>query len=262
VKVFRTSLGWMLALGLAVSPLHGGAQESPPAEAPAAAPISPEKAAAPAAPDSGDKSRAPGRAAAGTPATAREPSDGKVGAPGAAPPKAEKTNTPSAVGTTLAGDRPDLSGSPPVPPPAPKEPAARQDRPLWDSNAPESPEQQESFGLALVKLVLMLGLVLALVYLVLNRGLRKVMGIQGLPIGRSTLVKVIERVPLEPRVSMYVVKAANEYLLVGRTEQGLALLSKLSAEDVERLQQERPKPQLSPFLQKLLARRGSNEGAP
>jgi flagellar protein FliO/FliZ len=70
---------------------------------------------------------------------------------------------------------------------------------------------------------------------------------------------VVERVPLDQRRALFVLKAADEYLLVGSGEGGLQLLSKLDTQAVERIRAERPPPStvvpLSPFLQKLLSRR-------
>jgi flagellar protein FliO/FliZ len=117
----------------------------------------------------------------------------------------------------------------------------------------------ESLGWVLARTLLLLGAVLLSIYLTLNVGLRKLMGLQG-PVGRrQSLVSVVERVPLDQRRTLFVLKAADEYLLVGSGEGGLQLLSKLDTEAVDRIQAERPPPSnvvpLSPFLQKLLSRR-------
>jgi flagellar biogenesis protein FliO len=119
--------------------------------------------------------------------------------------------------------------------------------------------EPESLGWVLVRTLLLLGAVVLSIYLTLNVGLRKLMGLQG-PAGRSqSLVSVVERVPLDQRRTLFVLKAADEYLLVGSGEGGLQLLSKLDTQAVDRIQAERPKPTnvvpLSPFLQKLLSRR-------
>jgi hypothetical protein len=57
---------------------------------------------------------------------------------------------------------------------------------------------------------------------------------------------------------LFVVRAAGEYLLLGGGDGGIALVSKLDPAEVERLQREKPPAPLalSPFLQKLLTRRG------
>jgi flagellar biogenesis protein FliO len=131
---------------------------------------------------------------------------------------------------------------------------------------PGMQEEPESLGWMLTRTLLLFGGVLASIYLTLNVGLRKLMGLQGVPMGRPSVVSVLERVPLDQRRTLFVLKAADEYLLVGGGESGLQLLSKLDTEAVERIRSERPPAKvvsLSPFLQKLLARRDATpSGAP
>jgi flagellar biogenesis protein FliO len=85
------------------------------------------------------------------------------------------------------------------------------------------------------------------------------MGLQGVTAGRKALVTVVERLPLDQRRTLFVLKAADEYLLVGGGEAGLQLLSKLDAQAVDRIRAEHPPATnvipLSPFLQKLLSRK-------
>jgi len=165
-------------------------------------------------------------------------------APASAPPAAVQSSAPApeappaAPATVLPGSElPDPFASPPVP-----------------------QEDPESLGWSLVRTVLLLLAVLASIYLTLNVGLRRLMGLQGVAVGRKQLVTVVERVPLDQRRALFVLKAADEYLLVGSGESGLQLLSKLDTQAVERIQSERSQPAanvvpMSPFLQKLLSRR-------
>ncbi|WP_434388430.1 FliO/MopB family protein [Melittangium boletus] len=124
----------------------------------------------------------------------------------------------------------------------------------------------ESLGWMLTRTLLMFGAVVGCIYLTLNVGLRKLMGLQGVPMGRPSVVSVVERVALEPRRTVFVLKAADEYLLVGSSDSGLQLLSKLDTGAVERIRTERPPATvvpLTPFLQKLLARRdAARQAAP
>jgi len=125
-------------------------------------------------------------------------------------------------------------------------------------------EAPESLGWMLTRTLLMFGAVVGCIYLTLNVGLRKLMGLQGVPMGRPAVVSVVERVALEPRRTLFVLKAAGEYLLVGSGDNGLQLLSKLDTEAVERIRSERPPANvvpLTPFLQKLLARRDATQQA-
>jgi len=127
---------------------------------------------------------------------------------------------------------------------------------------PGMEEEPESLGWMLTRTLLLFGAVVASIYLTLNVGLRKLMGLQGVPAGRPSVVSVLERIPLDQRRSLFVLKAADEYLLVGGGESGLQLLSKLDTTAVERIRSERPPAHvisLSPFLQKLLARREATQ---
>ncbi|QAT86899.1 hypothetical protein EJ065_5365 [Corallococcus coralloides] len=122
----------------------------------------------------------------------------------------------------------------------------------------EGEEEQESLGWVVVRTVALLGAVLAAIYLTLNVGLRRLMGLQGVPVGKASVVSVMERIPLDQRRTLFVLKAADEYLLVGGGEGGVQLVSKLDRDAVERIRAARPPSSpvsLSPFLQKLLSRR-------
>jgi len=124
--------------------------------------------------------------------------------------------------------------------------------------ARQAAKDERSLGSVAFQTFLALGIVILMVYLTLNYGLRKMMGLR--PVTRSSvkLVDVVERVALDQKKSMYVVKVAGEYLLVGGAEGSLSLITKLDAEAVARLQAERPASPpaaLTPFLQKLLSRR-------
>ena len=76
-----------------------------------------------------------------------------------------------------------------------------------------------------------------------------------MPRGQA-VVQVVERIRLDQKRSMFVVKAAGEFLLIGGGEGALQLIAKLDPAEVEKLQQLRP-PALavSPLLLKLLKRR-------
>lgn len=135
----------------------------------------------------------------------------------------------------------------------------RGDRDLPDLTAPSAPPVEDmSLGWTLVRTLLVLGIVVALIYLSLNFGLRRLMGLRGPAGGGVSLVTLLERLPLDQKRALFVVKAAGDYLLIGGGEQELSLIAKLDPEEVERVVRERPSPTVtsSPFLQKLLAKRG------
>ena len=116
-------------------------------------------------------------------------------------------------------------------------------------------EADASLGWALFRTVVVLGLVLMLVWLTLNQGLRRLLGIRS-PVGGASVVSVLERIPLDQKRTLFVVKAAGEYLLLGAGDGSVGLVSKLDAQEVEKLSQ---RPQggatLSPLLARLLSRK-------
>jgi flagellar protein FliO/FliZ len=115
----------------------------------------------------------------------------------------------------------------------------------------------QSMGWVLVRTLVVLGIVVALAYVSLNWGLRKLMGVSAPGTGPGRLVKMIDRVPLDQKHALYVVKVAEEYLLLGGGEGSLHLVAKLDKETVEKLKADQASGQaLSPFLQKLLTRKG------
>lgn len=149
-----------------------------------------------------------------------------------------------------------------VPPPAP-EPSTLGRAPELDlrQDAPEpptAPPPAEDLGLGwtLIRTMVVLGIVIMAIYITLNFGLRRLMGVAAVPRGQA-MVQVLERIPLDQKRAMFVVKAGGEYLLIGGADGALQLISKLDAKEVEKSQAQRPPPPLalSPFLQKLLKRR-------
>lgn len=144
--------------------------------------------------------------------------------------------------------------------PAPEATARPALKPLPDieltKEQPEAPPPEElNLGWTLIRTMVVLGVVIMAIYLTLNFGLRRLMGISPMPRGQA-VVQVLERIPLDQKRAMFVVKAAGEYLLIGGADGSLQLISKLDPAEVQKSQQQRPPPlALSPFLQKLLKRR-------
>ena len=131
----------------------------------------------------------------------------------------------------------------------------------WATEAVPPALPEEGMGWLLLKTLVVLGIVVALVYLSLNVGLRKLMGIKGLSPGMYRTVTVLERIPLDPRRTLFLVKVAEEYLLLGGGENSVNLLTHLDREKLEAFLKAAGPPSvtLSPFLKKLLSR---ESGAP
>lgn len=119
-------------------------------------------------------------------------------------------------------------------------------------------------GWLLVQTLIMLGGVVALAYLVLNVGLRKLLGLAKVPGGVPAVLKVLEKMPLEPKKSLVLVKAGEAYLLLGLSDQAVSLVARLEKDEVERMQSVSTAgpSQPSPFLTKLLSRRGQTPPPP
>lgn len=126
----------------------------------------------------------------------------------------------------------------------------------------DSKGEDLNLGWTLVRTALVLGIVVSLIYLTLNIGLRKLLGIKP-PTSRG-LVTLLERVPLDQKRSLFLIRAGSEVLLLGGSDASLQLITKLDAADVERAQQQTPAAALtlSPLLQKLLGKPRQQPAAP
>ncbi len=132
-------------------------------------------------------------------------------------------------------------------------PSLRADVPELDLPTSELETKGEdlNLGWTLIRTALVLGIVVSLIYLTLNVGLRKLLGIK--PASSQGLVTVLERVPLDQRRSLFVVRAGSEVLLLGGSDASLSLITKLDSAEVDKAQTARaPQLTLSPMLQKLL----------
>jgi flagellar protein FliO/FliZ len=155
-------------------------------------------------------------------------------------------------------DQPSLD----KPSPLPTDDANRLAEPeIPKSEPPELAAEEFSVGWTLLRTMIVLAMVVALAYLTLNIGLRKLLGIKA-PVGTS-VVTVLERVALDQKRSLFVVEAAGEVLLLGGAESALSLITKLDRTEVERLKTVPPASpvQLSPFLKKLLGKPEKSEEA-
>ncbi|MFZ5441658.1 MAG: FliO/MopB family protein [Myxococcota bacterium] len=155
--------------------------------------------------------------------------------------------------------------APTTAPAVPQDDGARTAEPELPRAAPPELEGAEelNLGWTLFRTMLVLAIVVGLAWLTLNVGLRRLLGIK--PVVGTSLVTVLERVPLDQKRSLFVVEAAGEVLLVGGGDGALSLISKLDRAEVERLRaaaSAQRSVQLSPFLQKLLGRKDAPPPAP
>lgn len=85
---------------------------------------------------------------------------------------------------------------------------------------------------ALIQMVLVLGVVCALAYLILGKVLPKLMRVQ-MPTAPHQMLEIVDRMPLDQRRSIMVIKLGDRYFLVGATENGINLLSRLETDEIE-----------------------------
>ena len=247
--------GRAMAAAEALAAPNTGMAKAPVAPGPAAAPASaaavpPVRAASPAG-------------AAAAPAVPAGPPAGAAAVPTASPAGAAAVPTASPATAAVAPAAPSAPAAPAVDAPAAADALGKgRDRPVDDFTSPSWNEEHGTddlgYGWILLRTMVVLGLVVGLIYLTLNLGLRRLMGIKGPAGGRASVVTLLERLPLDQKRALFVVRAAGEYLLIGGGDGSLSLISKLDSAEVERLQREKPPSPLalSPFLQKLLTRRG------
>lgn len=152
---------------------------------------------------------------------------------------------PTALPSTAATAEPKVDGAAPVT----AEPS------IPKSEPPDLGEQDLNLGWVLARTLVVLGLVVLSVYLVLNHGLRRLMGVRA--VGGPVVIDVLERVPLDTKRTLFVVKAAGEYLLLGGAEASVSLIAKLDAAEVEKLRAEARASSLtlSPLLTKLMTKK-------
>jgi len=92
-----------------------------------------------------------------------------------------------------------------------------------------------SFTWLVLQTLLILAAVCLLAYLLLRWGMRR---FQGGPAGAGSALKVLDRLPLEPRRALYVVEVGNRILLLGTSEQQTTLLAELDEETAQLLRAE------------------------
>lgn len=135
--------------------------------------------------------------------------------------------------------------------PQPQSPDALIELPISEASGLE----ELNLGWMLARTLIVLTMVIALAWLTLNVGLRRLLGIRRM--GGTSMVTVLERVPLDQKRSLFVVEAGGEVLLLGGGEGNLSLIAKLDRAELEKVRapSQPGSVQLSPFLKKLLGRK-------
>lgn len=86
------------------------------------------------------------------------------------------------------------------------------------------------YGVYLFQTILALAAVCLLAYVALRFGLKRLYGVgRG---GERNILRVVERLPLDPRRSLYLVEVAGRYVLLGTSESGVSFLTEVDSEQV------------------------------
>jgi len=97
---------------------------------------------------------------------------------------------------------------------------------FWFSLAVENvtPEPSIDFGMLIFRMLIFLALIIALIYVVLRKGLPLLMQAQGL---RTRTIKILERVPVDQKRSLLVVEIQEKVYLLGSAEGQINVLMEL-----------------------------------
>jgi flagellar biogenesis protein FliO len=96
---------------------------------------------------------------------------------------------------------------------------------------PSAGESNASFVLMLFQTLLALAFVCGLAYALFRWVLPRLQGVTGA--GAGSMVRIVDRVGLDTRKSLYVIEVAGRWLLVASSESGVQLISELDATSAE-----------------------------
>lgn len=89
-----------------------------------------------------------------------------------------------------------------------------------------------ALGRTFLEMLLVLGGVCLLAYLLLGKLMPRLLRVP-MPLAPRRLLAIVDRLPLDPRRSLLVVKLGEQHFLIGVSEQGMSLLSRLDAGEVK-----------------------------
>lgn len=115
------------------------------------------------------------------------------------------------------------------------------------------PTRERSLAGAFLQMILVLGAVCLLAYLLLGKVLPRLLKIDP-PAAPHRIMQVVDRMPLDQRRSIMIIRIGDGYYLVGASEGGISLLSRLDANDVAQALSQPKSPPLGKFGSMLLGR--------
>jgi flagellar protein FliO/FliZ len=92
---------------------------------------------------------------------------------------------------------------------------------------PETPSEEINFGMLILKMIFFLGVVVALIYIILQRVLPLL--IHGASF-RARSIRILERVPVDQKRSLLVVEIQDKVYLMGSAEGQINILMELDRE--------------------------------
>lgn len=105
------------------------------------------------------------------------------------------------------------------------------DRFAADEGTEHEPYGAPGLGQTFFEMLLSLGVVCLLAYLLLGKLLPRLLRVPAAS-ASGRLLSVVDRLPIDPRRSLMVVKMGEQHFLVGSSEQGLTLLARLDPSEV------------------------------
>lgn len=94
----------------------------------------------------------------------------------------------------------------------------------------EMPAEEINFGMLILRMFLFLGLILILIYFVLKKLLPFLIKNAGV---RNKVVKIVERIPLDPKKSLLVIEVQERTYLIGSTEGQINVLMELDRDKLD-----------------------------
>lgn len=98
----------------------------------------------------------------------------------------------------------------------------------------------------LIQTIFALALVCGLAYLIF----RVILPRLTVNYGANNMVRVVDRIGIEARKSLYVIEVAGKWMLVASSESGVQLIAELDAEEAKRAEEEILKMRQTPLNQK------------
>jgi len=142
-------------------------------------------------------------------------------------------------------------------------PVSGAELPLLESGVEQLSAFEPGLGWLLLQTLLVLAGVVLLAYILLSWGGKYLLKLRDS--GGQRAICIVERVSVDARKSLLLVKVAQDYFFLSSGERGVTVLSKLNTQEVEQVLSTPPPPREgSLFLKKLLerkaARKSFNEG--